>query len=225
MSRSTRPNSPPPNLSLLPLPALLALAACAAPSLPEGSGRGLLSHDRRAPDGVVSHPLPRWQVGDRFVYRRGELLRLPFRVTDAGDDGYVIEHEESGHRQWLTAELGQVGERQGGVEAWSRRDDPADVQLHWPLWEGKRWACHLLRKAPGAPALPLIIDYRCEGTETIEVPAGTFECLRIWRRARVAAEGNYLVQTALLWYSPQVGWFARRLENSVMVELEDYQRQ
>jgi hypothetical protein len=90
---------------------------------------------------------------------------------------------------------------------------PADSRFAWPLWVGKRWVSHFVRKVPGA-GLPVLATYQCDARERITVPAGTFDCWRIWRRARPATEGKFLV-----------GWVVRRLDDGVLLELEEFHRQ
>ena len=59
------------------LAAAVLLPACTAPqALPEGHGRGLVSWDRVPPAGAEAFDRPEWTVGDRFIFRRGEGVRL-----------------------------------------------------------------------------------------------------------------------------------------------------
>ena len=103
--------------------------------------------------------------------------------------------------------------------------DPGDHLVAWPLWSGKRWTSQFVSRAPTRPDLPLIASYHCDGTEVVTVPAGSFECLRIWRRLRVAAEGDFPERVSLFWYAPEVGAFVRRLDNGLVTELVEYHRQ
>ena len=204
----------------------LLAAGCSAPGLPEGEGDGLVSADREPPPGAQVYERPVWQAGDRFVFVRGGVLRVPLRVIEATEEGYVLEHEENGVRTNLTTDLGLSGLDIPGQPEARRREVPPENLLHWPLWEGKRWSSHFLRKQVGAPALPLMVSYHCDAVETVQVPAGELRCLRIWRRARVALpEQQFLERTAVLWYAPEVGYFARRLESGSMMDLESYHRQ
>ena len=43
-----------------------------------------ISVDEQAPAGVLPADCPVWQVGDRFVYLRGGVVRLPYEVLEAG---------------------------------------------------------------------------------------------------------------------------------------------
>ena len=100
---------------------------------------------------------------------------------------------------------------------------PGDPRFHWPLWVGKSWTAHYVRKQPGQ-ALPLLATYRVEAEETLEVPAGTFRTLRILRTFRPATEENLLPQQTLHWYAPEVGHEVRALVQSALIELEEYER-
>ncbi|MEZ5963714.1 MAG: hypothetical protein R3F56_07695 [Planctomycetota bacterium] len=203
-------------------------AACAAPRMPDGSGRGLLSHDRTPPDGVETFQAPRWQNGDRLVYLRGDALRLTTHV-EVTEAGYDLVDEATGERQALTTTLGDRGELapdpRGGQPRPVIEQAPADERYHWPLWVGKRWSCHFLRKAPGQPPLPLLVTYVVEDVDEVTVPAGTFRALRIVRRANVAAEGTYLGRVAVSWYAPEAGVEVRRIDDGVLTELAELHRQ
>jgi hypothetical protein len=201
------------------------LAACHTPAFPEGTGRGVTSYDRDRPEGVLEYQRPTWKEGDRFVYRRGGVMRIPQRVVKADENGYVLEHEVNGVRTVLDRDLGLAGGEVPGDPLQERREEPPEPVLHWPLWVGKRWTSEFVRKMVDQPALPLQASYYCDAVETVQVPAGTFACLRIWRRARVLSNEQYLERTTIMWYSPDVGYFAQRLEAGELLELEEYHRQ
>ena len=204
----------------------LGLAACQqTPSFPDVEGRGLVSWDREAPAGITSYPRPEWRVGDRFVYERGGQVRLAFRVTEKTDELYRLVDEQSGLFTLYSRDLGERGQEKPEEPELARVLDPEDSLFHWPLWPGKRWSCHFTVGAPGEAGVPLQADYHCDLVEEITVPAGTFSCLRIWRRTRLAAQGDFVERVALLWYAPEVGFFVRRLDESLLIELQEYQRQ
>ncbi|RMH05159.1 MAG: hypothetical protein D6702_01190 [Planctomycetota bacterium] len=209
------------------LAALILLPACAAhDELPAGSGRGLVSWDRQPPAGAETFARPEWTVGDRFVYRRGDEIRAAFRVDAIDENGIRLVEEESGLFEFLDRDLGERGQDMPGLPKARRVFDPADSGYSWPLWVGKRWTCHYLSKRPGQKQpLPLLVRYECDAVEEVTVPAGTFRCLRIWRRARVAAKGSFKERTSLSWYSPEVGWFVRRLNADELTELVEVHRQ
>ena len=203
----------------------LGLAGCksskTAAELPPG--RGLVTFDREPPSGAEVLARPEWREGDRLVYRKGHVVRLPFRVERDGD-GWKLVQEESGLAQRLDADLGDLGQQDqdgGGL----LRIDPVDSRYSWPLWVGKRWTCQFVRRAAGQPDLPLQAAYEVQGEETVQVPAGTFRCLRIWRTVRLTVEGNYIDRAAIVWYSPEVGYFVRSLDDGIVTELEEAHRQ
>lgn len=216
---------PPPRLALVSL----ALAACAAPGIPEGEGRGIVGFDRRPPENAETFPAPVWTAGDRLVYLRGNQLHLAMHVEVGADGGYVLVDEASGERQALSAELADLGLSERGPKEGEHVAvvalAPGDQRYHWPLWNGKRWSCHFLRKVPGQPPLPLLVTYAVEAMEDVTVPAGTFRALRILRRASVAAEGRYLDRASLTWYAPALGVEVRRLEDGIVTELAEVHRQ
>jgi hypothetical protein len=212
----------------LALAALSSLfAGCATPELPEGVGEGLTSFDREPPEGVETFDRPVWKEGDRFVFVRGGILRIAMRVTEASDEeGYVLVDENLGARTLLTPDLAAIGLDVPGQPDAMQRAEPAEPMLHWPLWVGKRWSAHFLRKRVGQPPFALSATYHCDAIETIVVPAGEFRCLRIWRRLRVAdTERKFLERAFVMWYSPEVGYFVRRLEDGSLMELESFHRQ
>lgn len=197
--------------------------------MPDGVGRGLVGFDRQAPGDLPTFAAPTWHDGDRFVFVRGNALRLTWRVEILPDGGYVLIDDGNGERQTLTAELADLGQAEvrapDGDPVATIALAPSDQRYHWPLWVGKRWSCHFLRKAPGHPPLPLLVTYAIEASEEVTVPAGTFTALRILRRADVAAEGTYLERVTLSWYAPAVGVEVRRIDDGVLTELAEVHRQ
>src|SRR5688572_950800 len=147
------------------LSALVLLSACATRELPEGSGKGLLSSDAAPPPGAETFPRPTWKPGDRFVYRRGARVRLAFRVELQEGGGYRLVEEETRTINTFTDDLGEKSQEKAGMDDARVVLEPADALFSWPLWEGKRWSCHFLRKGPGQPVLPLIVAYHCDRTE------------------------------------------------------------
>lgn len=207
----------------LPLALTGGCSSTKASTLP--SGRGLVSYDRTAPAGAERFPRPDWKEGDLFEYRRGERVRMRLRVERHADGGLLLVDEERRTALALDEDLGELGELAEDRETYRVRFDPIDACFSWPLWSGKRWATHFVRRTEAGEEIPFLVEYRCDGIETIEVPAGRLRCLRIWRTVSIAAEGDFVERAALLWYSPEVGYLARRLENSLVVDLVDYQRQ
>lgn len=204
---------------------LAILSACGGtPTLAEGEGKGLLSADREPPAGAETASRPTWRQGERFIYRRGNAQRFALRVVAAGDDGYVLEDEDSLLRTRLSLDFGEAGQELPEDPESVRVYAPADARYSWPLWVGKRWTTQYLFKAPGRPALPFLATYVCDAIEEVKVPAGKFRCYRVWRRVRPATEGSFLERVTLSWYAPEVGALVKRLDESVLVELDETSR-
>lgn len=206
---------------------LVMLAACTTPTpLPDDSfGRGLISVDRAAPAALDQIARPQWRVGDRFVYRRGGKIRLEFLVVEKTEQGYVLQEAGSNMEFALGLDLERLAEGVPGKPEEERRFAPADHVLTWPLWVGKRWSSEYHLISPDSTPIPILANYECDARERITVPAGSFDCFRIWRRSRPLVDGNYLDKVSLLWYAPKVGYFLRRLEGEIVTELESFQRQ
>ncbi|MFN3242593.1 MAG: hypothetical protein ACE37K_13905 [Planctomycetota bacterium] len=203
--------------------ALLALASCSGleGTLPAGEGRGVLQVDPR-PDGVQTWDRPQWSVGDRFSLVRGEQLRGTFEVVAIEDGAYVIDMGDDRQLR-RDLDLGNLGE--WVADEPQRLMTPADVRYHWPLWVGKRWQCEFVDRVRDGKALPMLASYHVEGMDRIEVPAGTFEALRIARTLRLGvpeAQGKFLTRTQMIWFAPDPGIEVRQLLGDTMVELVDH---
>ena len=70
-----------------------------------------------------------------------------------------------------------------------------------------------------------VARYHCEAGETITVPAGTFETLRIWRRDAIAGQDDLLQHSTVVWYAPEVGYMVRRLSGSLETVLTEHLKQ
>lgn len=216
------------NATLRALSLLLAcgtLAACKGTGASLPAGLGLVTVDQDPPAGAEVFQAPSWKVGDRFVYMKGGISRLSFRVESTKDGVHRLVDEQAGLVTLVGEDLSERGQEKPGSPELTVSYDPADFALTWPLWVGKRWSCHVVRRADGQEDVPLLVTYECDGIDEVKVPAGTFRCLRIWRRARPAREGNYIDRISLEWYAPEVGAFVRRLNDSMLVEAVEIDRQ
>ena len=217
---------------------ICGLTACKSPhakapldldALP--SGGGLVTADERHPIGARLVQRPTWSAGDRFTFRRGNLLDVNLRVEFVDDERYGLLDEDTGALTLMDQDLGMLGEGRSGAEAvWSdERFDvrllPVDPAYAWPLWEGKRWVGQFVRVQANGSLVPLVAEYRAQAWERLQTPAGEFDTLRIQRTVRVAQEGQYVERTSLVWYSPEAGQAVRRLEDGLLTELVEWQRQ
>lgn len=206
--------------------ALLPLLLCTACSLePDASdaaaarGPGVLRADTEAGADAVTRP--EWAVGDRFVFSRGPA-KIATEVVAADATGYRLRDVQAGVELLYDRDLAELGQDTPKEPRYRITMAPGDPREHWPLWSGKRWEAELALLAPGEGPRRILVRYECDAKETITVPAGTFECYRIWRRSGpVRGErGNETV--AVHWYSPKVGHFVKRLENGVLLELAEW---
>ena len=207
---------------------LFMLLGCSSSSkMPEGSGKGMLSWDRQAPEGVKVYEKPTWTLGDRFLYLKGGQEHLDFRVTSADPEtGYELEEHSTGLLLRLDAGFAEI-ERAARSDAGMRRlFAPQNPELHFPLWVGKKWSASYLDKDSDGRARTIRARFQCDSVETLDTAAGRFVCLRIWEERNLVIKGeSFLARMALHWYSPEVGWIVRRLEGGTLQELEKFERQ
>lgn len=216
-----------PHLAPAGLLLLAATHGCTATQqLPAGEGRGLVAFDPRPPDGAPTWTRPQWKAGDRYVFERGGAVRVGVEVLAAGAAGCTLTDSTSHTIQRRDADFGRLEEATSDgtvVRAFS----PRDQRYHWPLWVGKRWRCSFVDRARGGDAVPLEVDYAVEAVETVTVPAGTFETLRIARTARIAetAGGDgFYARHSLAWYAPDLGFEVRHLTDGLLTELVEWTR-
>lgn len=211
---------------LLPVPlCLLALSVTGCASRPEplAAGPGLVSHDRTPPADAATFARPELQVGDRFVFRRGGQERIAVRVSAIDEDAVELTDEDRGMVNRFDRDFGAV-ELRDAAGATITRWDRVDARFHWPLWVGKRWTAQYVRRDQDGE-VPVLAEYSCEGRENITVLAGSFDSLRIVRRSRPLLDGEWLERVDVFWYAPSVGQVVRRVEDSVLTELESAHRQ
>jgi hypothetical protein len=209
--------------------ACLSASACRTdpppplPPLPEGAGRGLLGFDAGPPAGARTFERPQWRAGERFVAVQGERLRGAVAVVAVEPDAYVLEVNPAVHVR-RDRDLGMLGEWSSADQAPLHVLAPADVRYHWPLWVGKRWSCEFVDRLRGAEPVTMRASYTVEALESVTVPAGTFEALRIVRTAhRLDAPAEFRARTQILWYAPSIGYEVRQLVGE-LVELTEHAR-
>lgn len=205
---------------------LLLLSACASgpAPLPEGEGKGIVAFDPTPPAGAELFQRPTWHVGDRFTLLRGGRQKLEQRVVAVTGTGYEIE-DQTGARMYRDLDLANLGETAKAGEAMVHQLAPRDARYVWPLWVGKSWKCQFVDKTAEA-ALPFEVGYLVEGIDTIQVPAGTFRCLRIRRTSRRATEdgADYYEGTMILWYAPELGIEARQVISGLSIDLLEWKQ-
>jgi hypothetical protein len=206
---------------------LLVLTACQSTEAPkavaEGQGKGLIAFDPTPPAGAKTWPQPEWHKGDHYVLVRGGQEKMAFTVSEVGERGYVLT-DIAGNQYLRGKDLSNLGERPRGSDHLAHELSPGDVRFHWPLWVGKRWRCHFLDKNANGSALPIEVAYTVEDVDTITVPGGTFEALRILRTSRLVLEGpdKFFDRDSVIWYAPAIGLEVRQFLDETRVELLEW---
>ncbi|MHC4261535.1 MAG: hypothetical protein ACYSWX_03365 [Planctomycetota bacterium] len=209
---------------LLPFLLSVCAASCSSPP-PLPAGSGLRAADQTPPEGIELYERPNWTAGDELIYQRGERATLSFVVEPVGD-GWGLRDASSDRQTVLDANLGLLGERRIDAERFDVEVDPYDPAYSWPLWVGKRWTGEFtMRDTATGEEVMFVARYHCEAGETITVPAGTFETLRIWRRDAIAGQDDLLQHSTVVWYAPEVGYMVRRLSGSLETVLTEHLKQ
>lgn len=203
------------------------LAACAAPvptaePAPAAPAGGVLRADPAPPPGATTWGRPTWRVGDRFELLRGGRTKGAFTVTEATAEHYALD---PGNRFTIRRDLdlGNLGEwDEAGVAR--HRLTPVDTRYHWPLWVGKTWSCAYHDEPRDRPAIAMQADYVVEDLDTITVPAGTFEALRIVRTLRLVGDAEHYTRCQIAWYAPAEGVEVRQFSGDTLIELVAHTR-
>lgn len=197
------------------LGAALILVACASP------GPQAPSSLPQTPRELTVPSPPEWRPGDRWVYRwtsgehTGSRTVEVVEIRDVGGVRYYVARSEDAHEYW-TPELHWAGlVRDTRVEA---RMLPPEPWFVWPLEVGRRWT-HTGVFEDKSGRKESAQNFVVEAAETVEVPAGRFETLRLVRESTTLHFDRY-------WYSPRVRsyvkWTGRRGETEFTLELTEH---
>jgi len=167
---------------------------------------------------------PEWRAGDRWVYRvaNGAAITRTVDVRDVRDVNgvryYVLNNADDELLNFWTFDLrwaGAVGARDSKVEA---RIDPPTPWFTWPLEPGRRWS-HEAVYEDRAGKRAASATFMVMGIETVEVPAGRYQAMKIVREAPSGDSDQY-------WYAAEVRsyvrWILRRSDKRVEEELVEY---
>jgi hypothetical protein len=194
----------------------LLFAACAAPGQqPSPSGLPKPPAELRVP------AAPDWRPGDRWVYRwqSGEQTDTRtvevLEIREMGGVRYYVARSEDVHEYWTTDLHWAALVRDTRVEA---RALPPEPWFVWPLEVGRRWSHDgVYENRDGRKESKQ--EFLVEASETVEVPAGRFEALRLVRESSTLQFDRY-------WFAPDVRsyvkWSGRRGETEFTVELMEY---
>jgi len=208
---------------------LLATACSSAPELDpapplEGMGVQVLqeSTDSRQAQ-TPSTELPIFQTGMEFVYLRGGDRLAQFQVVYDPEMPLVrMVDTDTRMETWYDLELAELGRALPNGAAPILRLLPGDAWVHFPLGPGKRWRSEFAHHSPGREAAMFVANYHCEAWDSIETPAGQFDCLRIVRLAGLAGDESGRRRTSIYWYAPELGFVLRRIDNSQLLELQSF---
>lgn len=203
---------------LLLFAAWLAAGGCAAGAAPPASSQ---AEPPRA-TAPASWVAPIWAVGDRWVYDwtsgkesgtktveiQGvrEVGKVRYYVVRVGD----VEHYYTEALHWAAAARG------GKVEA---RMVPAQPWFQWPLVPGTRWSGQS-RFEHGEGMVNHHDRFTVVGPETVEVPAGRYDTMKLTRETDQQDSDQYWYASSVRWY---VRWVGRRGDAEFEERLREYQ--
>ena len=168
---------------------------------------------------------PEWRPGDRWVYRRADGTTNATRVVEVletrdvkGARYYVLNMPDEELLNFWTLDLHwafTAAARDSRVEA---SVNPPLPWFSWPLEVGRRWT-HQGEYRNRGGNWPVNETFMVVGTETIDVPAGRFQTLKVVREGQSADSDQY-------WYAPEVRshvrWILKRGDKRVEDELVEY---
>jgi hypothetical protein len=158
-------------------------------------------------------------AGDTFTFQRRDLANNTIIGTQTvtigagSESGYAVTVDKNldfnaTPVEEFSLDLGWRGKIDG---------KPSDAKwLDFPLTAGKAWKSHALWKNPIGAIGDEDIDYTVVGIETITVPAGTLEAVKVhgtgwWQMTGMSVQGGVgrpsakgQTQMMDVWYSPQM---------------------
>jgi hypothetical protein len=198
-------------LSLVGL--LLAAGGCAQGAPPPGPEAA------RSAAGA-SYPAPTWVVGDLWVYdwtsgkESGTKTVEVLGIREASNARYYVlrvgdvEHYYTDALHWAAAV------RETKVEA---RMVPAQPWFQWPLAAGARWSGQSRFEFRDG-AVTHHDRFSVVGAESLEVPAGRYQTLKVTRETDRRDSDEY-------WYAPDVRWYARWVGRRADTEFDERLRE
>ena len=168
---------------------------------------------------------PEWRPGDRWLYRwvagnasGTRTVEVVEKREVGGVAYYVVKDTDAERLNFWTTDLRwafAVGARDSRVEA--RIDRPVPW-FTWPLAVGRQWS-HEGVYEDRSGKRQANERFMIVGNETVELPSGRFETVKIVREGDSADSDQY-------WYAPQVRsyvkWILKRGETRIEEELVEY---
>lgn len=200
------------------LAALAILAACAA--IP--------------PVGSQVAP-PRFAVGDHWEYRiidnmrRGAVSQLDAEVVALAGGVATLQFVlvDGGARSQWTDEIDATGALQAGMlnSPQVQRFAPAAQLLAFPLEQGKIWRQTVPTHRADIQLPDQILIYgNVQGRAPVEVPAGRFDAVQIYRVIQLDDAQPWRTRTTRrdqVWYAPEVKGVVREARSAEYIEAGD----
>ncbi len=156
-----------------------------------------------APQLSVASP-PEWKAGDRWIYEWSSGSESGTKTVE------VVETREVNGVRYYVVRLGDVDHYYTEKLHWAAavRDSTVEARMvpphpwfAWPLEVGRRWLHRGTWEDRGATR-PADDTFAVVAAETVEVPAGKFQALKVARESSVQGVDEY-------WYVPAVRSYAR----------------
>jgi hypothetical protein len=195
---------------------VLALGGCAAGASPP-TPAGTTPSRPPSTQPVVA---PAWQVGDRWVYEwssgkeTGTNTAEVIGTRDIGNAKYYVVRVGDAEHYYTEALHWASLVRDGRVEA---RMVPPQPWFEWPLVPGARWSGQS-RFEQRDGAATYVDRFSVIGSETVEVPAGRYEAVKLTRETDRRDGDEY-------WYAPRVRWYVRWVGRRGDVQYEERLRE
>ena len=163
---------------------------------------------------------PIWRPGDRWAYvwtsgtdKRTKIIEVREVKPVNGIHYYVIRNNEADVEQyqyWTTDLHWAASIKDAKVQA---RMVPPEPWFTWPLRAGQQWQHRgEFQMVDGKQQME--DTFVVVGPETVEVPAGTFEAIKITRTAKGGDSDQY-------WYAPDVRMYVRWVGRRGAAEFEE----
>lgn len=179
----------------------VSLAACTQPITREETGAQ--TYPLTLPTSIEALPFnaPVWKVGDSWRYSDDYNLKVSAVI---GDDT-TFERSDIPEDWVVRRSLFKIRSKQGNVvrEVVYRTNDPAEL---FPLAVGKQ-VVFLEEYLRAGELIQHDSSWTVEGQESIQVPAGTFNCWILVMRTR-GRQSNW-TGSERWWYSPTVKHYVR----------------
>jgi hypothetical protein len=163
-------------------------------------------------------PLPVWRPGDRWAYvwtsgteQGSKTIEVREVKAVNGVRYYVVRNTQAEADQYWTMDLHWAASvREAKVQA---RMVPPEPWFMWPLRVGQQWQ-HRGNFEQVGSTQRADDAFAVVGAETVDVPAGTFEALKVTRTGTGGDSDQY-------WYAPEVRSYVRWIGRRGSVDFEE----